>query len=142
MNIYNDLDNLNINKISYYKAIQNKILHYKYFYKIIYNVGIFTINTIIINVETSNLTITKEQNLYKISFQIDPVFLEKIKIFETELLENFNSIINKKIASSFNKYTNKLIYTTVNPRIHISLRISGIWESETHIGITCKLSIN
>lgn len=142
MNIYHNIDDIIINDISYYKPIQNKIIHYKYFYKIIYNVGLFTLNTLIINIDVKNMNIQKEHNLYKVSFVIDPLFLEKLKEFEIQLLDHFNHITNKKVSLSFHKYVNKLIYTSNTPNIHISLRISGIWESDTQIGITSKLSVN
>ena len=141
MNIYHDIDNININEISYYKPIQNKIMHYKYFYKIIYNLGLFTLNTIIINVDIHDLVIHKE-NIYKVSFTVDAIFLEKLKRLESYILENVNHIVNKKITYSFHKYINKLVYTTNSPNIKVSLRISGIWESETQIGLTSKLTIN
>ena len=142
MNIYHDIDNISINDVSFYKPIQNKIMHYKHFYKIVYNTGIFTLNTIIIDVTLTQYNIHKENNLYKISFMIDPIYIEKIKVFEQELLEKMNHCVNKKLSLSFNKYVNKLIYTTSNPNIKVLLRISGIWESDTQIGITSKLTIN
>ena len=142
MNIYHDIDNINIHDISYYKAIQNKIMHYKYFYKIIYNLGLFTLNTIIINVDANDITVHKENNIYKVSFILDSIFLEKLKQLESSILENINHITNKKISYSFNKYINKMVYTTNSPNVRLSLRISGIWESETQIGITSKLTIN
>lgn len=136
------IDAININDISFYKPIQNKIAHYKNFYKILYNIELFTLNTIIIQVDVKDLQVVKENNIYKVSFTIDPIFLEKLKLLETELLDNFNHIIHKKIMYSFNKFINKLIYNTTNPYTNIVLRISGIWESDTHIGITNKLTIN
>jgi len=133
---------IDVRQISYYKPIQNKIAHYKNFYKILYNIELFTLNTIIIKVDVKDLQIVKENNIYKVSFTADPIFLEKLKSFETAVLNHFNQITNKKIMYSFNKFINKLIYNTTNPTINIMLRISGIWESDTQIGITNKLTIN
>jgi hypothetical protein len=84
----------------------------------------------------------KENNIYKVSFTIEPNFLEKLKLFETEILDNFNIITKKKVMLSFNKFVNKLVYNTTTPNTSVVLRISGIWESDTHIGITSKLTIN
>jgi len=142
MNIYHDIDTISINDVSFYKPIQNKIMHFKYFYKIVYNTGLFTLNTIILDIGVSQYTVHKENNLYKVSFIIDPVYLEKLKVFEQLLLEQLNNTINKKIALSFHKYVNKLVYTTNIPNIKVLLRISGIWESDTQIGITSKLTFN
>jgi len=142
MNICLDIVTIDINKISFYKPIQNKISHYTNFYKILYNIEIFTLNTIILKVEVKDLRMNKENNIYKVSFTIDPNFLEKLKIFEAEILDNFNIITKKKVMLSFNKFVNKLVYNTTTPNTSVVLRISGIWESDTHIGITSKLTIN
>jgi hypothetical protein len=142
MNLCLDIDNIDIKEVAFYKPIQNKIAHYKNFYKILYNIEIFTLNTLIVQVDVRDLQVIKENNIYKVSFIIDPVFLEKLKLFETKLLDNFNHITNKKIMYSFNKFINKLIYNTTNPTTNIVLRISGIWESDTQIGITNKLTVN
>jgi hypothetical protein len=142
MNLCLDIDNIYIKDVAFYKPIQNKIAHYKNFYKILYNIEMFTLNTLIIQVDIRDLQVIKENNIYKVSFSIDPVFLEKLKLFETKLLDNFNQITNKKIMYSFNKFINKLIYNTTNPNTNIVLRISGIWESDTQIGITNKLTVN
>jgi hypothetical protein len=96
MNLCLDIDNIHIKDVAFYKPIQNKIAHYKNFYKILYNIEIFTLNTLIVQVDVKDLQVIKENNIYKVSFVIDPVFLEKLKIFETKLLDNFNHITNKK----------------------------------------------
>ena len=142
MNLCLDIDNIDIKEVAFYKPIQNKIAHYKNFYKILYNIELITLNTLIVQVDVRDLQVIKENNIYKVSFIIDPVFLEKLKLFETKLLDNFNHITNKKIMYSFNKFINKLIYNTTNPTTNIVLRISGIWESDTQIGITNKLTVN
>jgi len=142
MNICLDIETIDINKISFYKPIQNKISHYTNFYKILYNIEMFTLNTIILKVDVKDLHVNKENFIYKVSFSIDPIFLERLKTFETELLDNFNNITKKKIMYSFNKFVNKLVYNTTNTNTFVVLRISGIWESDTHIGITSKLTIN
>jgi len=141
MNICLNIDEVNIRDISFYKPIQNKIAHYKNFYKILYNIEMFTLNTLIIKVDVKDIQIVKE-NIYKVHFLVDPVFLDKLKLFEMGILDNFNHITNKKIMYSFNKFTNKLVYSTTSSSINIALRISGIWESESQIGITYKLTIN
>jgi hypothetical protein len=94
------------------------------------------------DIDTINTSIYKENNVYKVSFTIDPICLEKLKVFENSLLEQMNHITNKKISNSFQKYVNKLVYTTTNPHIKVLLRISGVWESDAQIGLTSKLTIN
>ena len=141
MNICLDIDTIDVNNISFYKPIQNKIAHYTHFYKILYNIEIFTLNTLIIKVDVNDINVIKENNIYKVSFTVNPIFLEKLKLFETGLLDNFN-LMKKKIMNSYNKFSNRLVYNTTTAVTNIVLRISGIWESDTQIGITSKLTIN
>jgi len=141
MNIYSLIDNIEYDKITLYKPILNKIAHYKYFYKIIYNLDNFTLNSILFKIDAYNIDVIKEGNSYKLSFLIIPSFLEKIKMFETKILTNINTLIQKQITMSCYKYLSnaKHIYTDETHN-QIYLRISGIWESDTHIGFTSKLS--
>ena len=60
MNVYSVIEDIDTNKISFYKAIVNKLPHYTYFYKIIYNIETFTLNAILIDVNIKELYITKE----------------------------------------------------------------------------------
>ena len=51
MNLYHNINDIDYKKIFFYKRVVNKISHYNYFYKIIYDVNIFTLNCLIINVD-------------------------------------------------------------------------------------------
>ena len=141
MNICLDIDTVDVKNISFYKPIQNKIAHYTNFYKILYNIEIFTLNTLIIKVDVNDIHVVKENNIYKVSFTINPLFLEKLKLFEMSMLDHFN-LMKKKIMYSYNKFSNRLTYNTSSSITNIVLRISGIWESDNQIGITSKLTIN
>ena len=142
MNVYHTLDNININNITFYKAILNKLSHYIYFYKIIYSIETFTLNALLIEVDLKDIFIVKEGNSYKVSFTIDPKFLEKIKQFEIKSLDGLNHLLQKQIVHSCFKYLthSRTVYTFAEPIIKVCLRISGVWESDTHIGLTSKLT--
>ena len=143
MNIYHTIDEIDINNITYYKAIPNKLPQYKYFYKIIYNIESFTLNALLIDVNIKDVHIIKDKHTYKVSFTLDTEFLEKIKNFEINILNGLNKYTQKQINLSCFKYLthNKTVYTFNEPTIKVCLRISGIWESDTHIGLTSKLTI-
>ena len=143
MNIYHKIGDIDSNKITFYKAILNKLPHYSFFYKIMYNIEKFTINSILIEVDIKDVYIVKEGHTYKVSFTINPDFLELIKKLEIQILDNLNQLINKQVVYSCFKYLthNKTVYTFEEPVIKACLRISGVWESDTHIGLTSKLSI-
>jgi hypothetical protein len=145
MNIYHKLEDIKINDIMFYKPTINKIAHYMYFYKIAYNIESFVLNTLLIEVKIKDINITKDAN-YKVSIIIDDDFLNKIKEIENALLVKMNQLINKQIVLSCYKFLliHKNIYTynEYPTNIKLFLRISGIWESDTQIGLTTKLFIH
>jgi hypothetical protein len=111
-----------------------------------YNIESFVLNTLLIEVNIKDIIITKDNNVYKVSIIIEDAFLNKIKEVETTLLNKMNQLINKQIMLSCYKFLliHKNIYTynEYPTNIKLYLRISGIWESDTQIGLTTKLFIH
>ena len=144
MNIYHKLEDIKLNNIMCKPTI-NKIAHYIYFYKVAYNIETFILNTLLIEVNIKDVIITKD-NIYKVSIIIDDTFLNKIKDVETNLLNKMNQLINKQIILSCYKFLlihkNVYTYNEYPTNIKLFLRISGIWESDTQIGLTTKLFIH
>jgi hypothetical protein len=144
MNLYHNINDIDYKKIFFYKKVINKISHYNYFYKIIYDVNIFTLNCLIINVDIDSYTVIEENNKFRIHIQINEKFLEYIKEFEKNVLTNIN--INKQNIYSCYKYLlfNKSIYIMdkIPTKINLVIRISGLWETDTSIGLTTKIYIN
>jgi len=143
MNIYNKIEDIEYINTFFYKPTINKLTCYKLFYKIAYNIDDFVLNTLLIEINMSNINIIKEQNNYKIIINIDNNFLLKLKDYEQHVLNNMNIIIKKHPVISSQKYINNniLIYNyTYNPEnIKLYLRISGIWESDTQYGLITKI---
>ncbi len=148
MNIYYSLNELQTNKITFHKPIPNKFSNYTQFYKIIYNTKIFTLNSMLLylDVNYSLVTVDIDTDKYKISLNYTDDFLLKIKTLEEEIIQRLNVHIDKSvILSLYNTILhNNTIYVNdiKNNKIRLYIRISGIWETETHIGLTIKLSIN
>jgi hypothetical protein len=143
MNIYHKLEDIKLNNIMFYKPTINKIAHYMYFYKVAYNIESFILNTLLIEVNIKDVIITKDTNNYKVSIIIDDAFLNKIKEVELTLLNKMNQLINKQIILSCYKFLiihkNVYTYNEYPTNITLFLRISGIWESDTQLGLTTKL---
>jgi hypothetical protein len=143
MNLYHNIDDVDYKKIFFYKPVINKIIHYNYFYKLIYDVNIFTLNTLIINIEIDSYEIIEENGKFRVQVKINQSFIEKIKILEENVLKN---IAKKQITLSCYKFLlyNKALYIfdKCPQTIKLSLRLSGLWETETTIGLTTKLTIN
>ncbi len=74
-------------------------------------------------------------------YTMEEEFIEKLHRFEKSLLERFNQSIQKKIQPS--SYETKQIFygNTKLEQFKLYLRISGVWESDTHIGITSKVDV-
>lgn len=143
MNLYHNIDDVDYNKIFFYKPVINKIIHYNYFYKLIYDVNIFTLNTLIINIEIDSYEIIEENGKFRVQVKINQQFIEKIKNLEENILKN---ITKKQITLSCYKFLlyNKSIFMfdKYPQKIQLSLRLSGLWETETTIGLTTKITVN
>ena len=143
MNLYHNIDDVDYKKIFFYKPVINKIIHYNYFYKMIYDVNIFTLNTLIINIEIDSYEIIEENNKFRVHVKINQSFIEKIKDLEESILKN---ITKKQITLSCYKFLlyNKSLYIfdKYPQTIKLSLRLSGLWETDTTIGLTTKITVN
>jgi len=118
MNIYYSLSTINPDKIYFNKPIVNKFSNYNLFYKINYNIYSFTLNSVLI-----------------LLTEINEKVIEELQHLETCILNKLNCFIKKELCvSNF-----KSIYKYKSERVYI--RISGIWESDTHIGLTTKFDV-
>lgn len=119
MNLVLDNNNYNINNIYYYDAVKNTVMDDSKFVRIIYSDNNIILNGIYLKLEVDK--IMQDNN-----------YIEKL---ESEILRKYN---NKKLVSNklndqiqyyIKKYTNAILI----------LKISGIWETDTMIGLTYKL---
>ena len=146
MNIYHNINNIDVNNITICNPSPNKFSNYDNFYKILYNINGMTLNSIYILIDIDYCHVVEESKRYKIVFNIDDTVIEKVRRIESELLNRVNQYLQKDIVLNchYNLVNNKCIYSNTsiskkNKRIY--LRISGIWESNNQIGLTTKLSI-
>ena len=117
MNIYYSLSNIDHNKIYFNKPIINKFSNYKLFYKINYNIYSFTLNSVLI-----------------LLTDINEKVIEELQQFELSVLNKLSFIKKELCVSNF-----KTIYKYKTERVYI--RVSGIWESDTQIGLTTKFDV-
>ena len=117
MYIYNNIENIHFKNTFFYKPTINKLSGYKLFYKIAYNIDMFVLNTLLINIPISNSQIIKENNNYKCIISLDNNFLLKLKEYETQILNNMNHVIKKQYVVFSQKYLNNnsiiLNYNTI-----------------------------
>jgi hypothetical protein len=143
MNVYQSIDDIQYEKCFLCRPIPNKFYNYIHFYKISYNLLSFTLNTLLIWIEIKQYSIKEQADQFLLSYHMDPTFMEKMIQFEKNLLERFNQTLQKKIH--YPSYDAKQILYHKNKldpeQFRLFFRISGIWESETHIGLTSKVDV-
>ena len=130
MNLIINLNDINLNYIFFYEPVKNTILESSYFIRIIYSNEDIILNGIYlyINFEEkleNNLKIIEDlENNILSKFKSDKNFTKKVK-------ENYIYLHNKNLLSE--NFTSK----------GMVLKISGIWETHTNIGLTFKfININ
>ena len=143
MYIYNDIDDIDSKNTFFYKPTINKLSGYKLFYKIAYNIDLFVLNTLLINIPISTTQVIKENNNYKCVITLDNNFLLRLKEYETQILSNMNHIIKKQYVIFSQKFINNnsiiFNYNIIPENIKLYIKISGMWESDSQYGLITKI---
>lgn len=156
MNIVFDLHDVEEQNICFLETKKNIIID-GYFTKILYSNEFITMNSIYIYFPIRNIIFDKILNKNNIIFNVqDPQNIElikKIQVFEENIIHYYRKIYNKNKVPLYSLYnqliTGKLkIYKDNNcdydnkisnyNHLKVILKISGIWETNTGIGITYK----
>ena len=146
-----------INHIYFCDPIKNNIMNEGLFIRIIYSTPLFVLNGINLAIPLYDVNIEKYYNKYKCTFNINnhKDIIENIKIIELELLKNiniYNKIPQYKVYDQLKNGNLKLFLDNTDKLYNIKnnvnninnnlfmLKISGIWETDTHYGLTYKFS--
>jgi hypothetical protein len=147
MNIVKTLDQYDENYIYFCDPIKNNVMNEGNFIRILYSTPSFVLNGIYLLIRLNDIVVEKYYNKYKCIFNVNMhrELIENIKTIETNLLKKIN-IKNKfsqnKIYEQL-KNGNIKIFSDINVKPYTNtflLKISGIWETETHYGVTFKFS--
>lgn len=150
MNIVKNVDQYDHSNVYYCDPIKNNIMNEGTFTRILYSTNLFVLNGITLFMMLNEVNIEKYYNKYKCSFNTNLYkdLIDKLKYIEEELLENVN-ISNKtpqyKIHEQLRNGNIKIFVDSDNKNITnlIMLKISGIWETDIHYGLTYKfLQVN
>lgn len=146
MNIVKRLDQYNEDNIYFCEPIKNNVMNDGLFIRIIYSNSLFILNGINLFIQLNDIVFDKYYNKYKCSFCVanHKETIENLRKIEESLLLRSN-IKNKipqyKINDQMKNGNIKLFLENINEKsIHniFILKISGIWETETHYGLTYK----
>jgi hypothetical protein len=147
MNIALNINQFETNNIYFCDPIKNNVVNDGLFIRIIYSTDFFVTNGINLFVQLHDLTIEKFYNKYKCSFNLfnNKNIIENIQQIEENILKNINiknKIIQKTLSDQLRIGNIKIFSENIditNNYLFV-LKISGIWETETHIGLTFKFS--
>ena len=141
MNIL-DINNILLNNIYFNKSVKNNILNNGYFTKINYSDEIIIMLGLYIKIDLQDIRYETYYNKMKCTFSLikNNDLIEQIKNLEINIINKF--IISKTPQYSLYdqlKNGNIKIYNLKNLTNMFLLRISGIWENDTHYGLTYKI---
>ena len=136
------VDNFDINNVYFGNTTKNNIISEGKFSHINYSTNYFSLNAVYINIPLK----MKSVNNYgktKIFFEKkeNEVIINKLKVIEETLLKNMSSKMQLKI----NQYLENeiiVIYSKEKTNFSIILKISGIWETKEHCGLSFKFIIH
>ncbi len=147
MNIALNMKQFDINNIYFCDPIKNNVVNEGLFIRLIYSTDFFVTNGINLFVPLYDVVVEKFYNKYKCTFNLinNKNIIENIIQIEENILKNINiknKIIKKSIYEQLRIGNIKIFSENIDKtNIYLFiLKISGIWETETHIGVTFKFS--
>lgn len=141
MNIL-DINSILYNNIFFNKSVKNNILSNGYFTKINYSDNIIIMSGLYIKFHLESTQYENHFSKIKCNFSItkNDDLIKKIRDLEISIIEKF-SIPKIPQFTLYEQFKNGHIklYNLKNLKNYFLLRISGIWENETHYGLTYKI---
>jgi hypothetical protein len=144
MIIVKDYDQYDEQNIYFCEPIKNNVINNSYFIKIIYSNSLFILNGINLLIQLNDIILNKYYNKYKCTFNpsIHKDFIEKYRIIERNILRksNIKKIPQYKIYDQIKNGNIKIFLFNDDVIVdnYFMLKISGIWETDTHFGLTYK----
>ena len=141
-----DYDKINEHNLIFKMPIKNQNEKYINFYKILFSNKHITLKYIIIKLNFSSFKIQQEFQRYRVIINKNDDFIKNIENVEKKILVSINNTLNKNIVYNMlndidsKPYLYSFVHTPNLDRFYI--KISGIWESETSIGLVYKFYYN
>ena len=147
MFIAQNLQNYNVYNIIFGEKTLNTIMENSSFCSVYFSNDIITMNNITLYFTLNNITIEPYFNKYKCKINNDNECIKQRLInLERLLLNKYNNIKQKTIKlkeqlnnNNLKLFSNKPINNAKYSHINVIIKISGIWESITEIGLIYKL---
>jgi hypothetical protein len=142
MNIVKNLNQFQDEFVYFFEPIPNNIVQNGKFIRILYSSPFVCLNGVYVFIHLQNITVEPYFNKFKCSFDSfsHQKLIQDIFAMEESILKK-NALPNKiplfKVTEQFKKGNIKLFSDCI-PTGPFVLKISGIWETETHYGVTFK----
>ena len=145
MNLVKKIEQYDVNNIFFCELIKNNIIkNNSFFSRILYSNDLFTLNGICLFIHFNEVEFEKYYSKYKCIFNVstNKNIIDNIKTIEENILKRYETTKNPvfKIYEHI-KNGNIYFYLNVNnlkSSISFTLKISGIWETQTSYGLTYK----
>jgi len=145
MNLVKLIEQYNNNNLIFCEPIKNNIMNDGNFIRILYSTDIITFNGVYLLIRLSDCICEKFYNKVKCTFNSSnqKELIEQIKSIEEDILKKYNTIkipsykINEQLSSGTIKIYSDIAYKSSHTFV---LKISGIWETPTHYGLTYKFT--
>lgn len=139
-------DKINEHNLIFKLPIKNQNEKYINFYKILFSNNNITLKYILIKPGLDSFTVQYDHQRYKVIVNKSNNFIKNIENVEKKILGSINNTLNKNIVYNLlNDIKSKPhLYSFVNnPNLDkFYIKISGIWESDTSIGLVYKFYYN
>lgn len=133
MNVLINIDSFDIHNVIYSQPTKNKIKANALFYKMLYSNSCFTITSLYVHIPLGYLIL--KHGYY---MGMTKSAMNRFILLEKELLLAFNTSCKK--IPVYTKFETHKIYSKHKIK-SIQLLLSGIWETDTNIGIVYKYII-
>lgn len=149
MNLIKTIDQYNEDCVYFCEPIKNNIMNEGIFIRIIYSNSLFMLNGIYLSLFINHMNIEKYYNKYKCRFDVNDykLVIDQLKHIEECLLKKVG-IVNKVPQFKLNEqlrygqlkifYDSNSVKNSLNKENAFLLKISGIWETDVHYGLTFK----
>jgi hypothetical protein len=145
MNIVKRIDQYRNDNVYFCEPIKNNVMNDGNFIRILYSNSLFVLNGINLLITLNDINVEKYYNKFKCTFNIvtHKDLIDGLKQIEDGLLRKCNvknKIPQYKINEQFKNGNIKLFLENEDKLANnnFMLKISGVWETECHYGLTYK----
>ena len=141
MNLVLDSSSFIRNSVFFNDPVKNTVMNDSNFIRIIYSNKDFVLNGIYIKIDINKDLLQKRSLLNKLPDNNNDIIIKYIEDLEQYIIDIYNSdkLQSYKIKEQLNYLLNKINNCSNNRSIFsYILKISGIWETQTMIGLTYK----